>query len=90
MTIQERLKSHKPILFDGAMGTMLQRKGFLLIGEAPEPLNIKEPELLRGIHRAYIEAGADIITTNTFGAGAKKLAPLAALTTGLTENSPKD
>lgn len=52
--------------FDGGMGTMLQAGG-LKAGEKPEILNIKNPELVYSVHEAYAAAGADIITTNTFG-----------------------
>lgn len=55
------------LLFDGAMGTMLQDTE-LKIGELPEELNITSPETIIGIHKRYINAGANIITTNTFGA----------------------
>lgn len=54
------------IFFDGSMGTMLQKSG-LKPGELPDLLNIKAPEKVEAVHRAYIDAGADIITTNTFG-----------------------
>ena len=60
--IRERI-----LILDGAMGTMLQRHG--LTGDS-EPFNLSHPDVVRGIHRAYIEAGADIISTNTFGANA--------------------
>ncbi|WP_368488404.1 homocysteine S-methyltransferase family protein [Clostridium sp. BJN0013] len=59
------------IFFDGAMGTMLQKSG-LKLGELPEILNITNPEIIREIHRKYLDAGADIITTNTFGANELK------------------
>ncbi|MGG5461983.1 homocysteine S-methyltransferase family protein [Clostridium sp. B9] len=59
-------------IFDGAMGTMLQKMG-LKVGENPELFNIKNEEVILEIHKSYIEAGADIITTNTFGANRKKL-----------------
>ena len=59
-------------LFDGGMGTMLQSSG-LPAGEKPERFNLERPEIVRGIHAAYVEAGADIITTNTFGASRHKL-----------------
>jgi len=72
-TIKERLSEKKPLLFDGAMGTMLQKAGLLLAGGVPESLNIEKPEELQRIHREYLSAGADIITTNTFGANRKKL-----------------
>lgn len=55
------------ILFDGAMGTILQGKG-LRPGEAPELWNLHRPEEISGIHAAYLEAGAQIIKANTFGA----------------------
>lgn len=60
------------IVFDGAMGTMIQRYG-LLPGQPPEIFNILHPEVIEDIHRQYIEAGADVITTNTFGANEIKL-----------------
>lgn len=63
---------NKRYFFDGGMGTMLQSGG-MAAGAIPEELNITDPELIRGIHRAYREAGADIITTNTFGANPIKL-----------------
>lgn len=60
------------IFFDGAMGTMLQSRG-LIAGEIPETYNILHPEIIKEIHEKYIEAGSDIITTNTFGANELKL-----------------
>lgn len=59
-------------IFDGGMGTMLQQRG-LQPGEHPELLNLEQPEVVRGIHADYVAAGADIITTNTFGASPRKL-----------------
>ncbi|MDR0406302.1 MAG: homocysteine S-methyltransferase family protein [Clostridiales bacterium] len=59
--------------FDGAMGTMLQESGALQPGQLPETLNITHPRLITGIHKRYIEAGCDILKTNTFGANALKL-----------------
>ena len=64
------------VLLDGAMGTMLQQKG-MPAGTIPETLNITQPDWIRDIHRQYIEAGADIVYTNTFGANCKKLAGTA-------------
>ena len=69
--IRERLKKDI-LIFDGAMGTMLQNRG-LALGELPEALNIKSPESIIEIHQAYIEAGSQVITTNTFGANELKL-----------------
>ncbi|MBR2773984.1 MAG: homocysteine S-methyltransferase family protein [Selenomonadaceae bacterium] len=60
-------------IFDGAMGTMLQAGG-LKAGACPELMNVEAPEVVKRIHRAYIEAGATIIETNTFGASSVKLA----------------
>jgi len=60
------------LLFDGAMGTKLQNEG-LKLGVLPESLNITNPKLFEKIHLAYFNAGADVISTNTFGANAKKL-----------------
>ena len=60
------------ILLDGAMGTMLQKKG-MEIGTIPETLNITRPDWIVDIHRSYIEAGADIIYANTFGANRYKM-----------------
>ena len=62
----------KELLFmDGGMGTLLQEKG-LAPGELPEIWNVTHPEEIRTIHKNYIEAGSDIILTNTFGANALK------------------
>ncbi len=61
------------VFFDGAMGTMLQKAG-LPTGGLPEEYNFLHPEIIEGIHRQYAEAGADILTTNTFGANELKLA----------------
>ncbi|MGN0614594.1 MAG: homocysteine S-methyltransferase family protein [Porcipelethomonas sp.] len=60
------------IILDGAMGTMLQSAG-LEIGGIPELLNITSPELIEEIHKKYVDAGADIVYTNTFGANRYKL-----------------
>jgi 5-methyltetrahydrofolate--homocysteine methyltransferase len=62
------------LLFDGAMGTMIQQKGALVPGEAPELLNLTKPEIIAAIHRAYFEAGSRCVESNTFGANKIKLA----------------
>ncbi len=72
MTFRELLKENSFILLDGAMGTMLQRSG-LKLGGLPEELNFTSPELIESIHRQYIEAGAQVIYANTFGANRHKL-----------------
>lgn len=61
------------LVADGAMGTMLIEKG-LKAGECPEKVNLKNPGLLQEIASAYVNAGAEIIQTNTFGASPLKLA----------------
>lgn len=66
------LRGEEYLVFDGAMGTMLQQRG-LEAGELPELLNLRCPDEVASIHRAYVEAGAEAITTNTFGANAHKL-----------------
>lgn len=71
MRIQNLLKNNF-LLFDGAMGTMLQREG-LNAGELPEEYNMENPQIIKNIHKKYLDAGADIITTNTFGANRLKL-----------------
>ncbi|TSK07068.1 MAG: 5-methyltetrahydrofolate--homocysteine methyltransferase [Geobacter sp.] len=60
------------LVLDGAMGTMLQERG-LKPGQSPEEMNLTAPEVVAGVHRAYLEAGADIIVTNTFGGTKAKL-----------------
>lgn len=59
-------------IFDGAMGTMLQEGG-LKPGGCPELMNLEQPDVVQKIHEAYIEAGATMIETNTFGASCLKL-----------------
>lgn len=66
------LLKERIIVFDGAMGTELIKKG-LKPGECPELWNINHPEAIEGIHKNYIEAGAEVIETNTFGANRIKL-----------------
>ena len=66
------LKGESHLLFDGGMGTMLQEAG-LAAGETPELWCLTHPDEVRAIHRAYVEAGSDVITTNTFGANRLKL-----------------
>ena len=61
------VKKNKVLLFDGAMGTMIKSYG-LNINNSIEIYNFTEEETIKRIHRDYIKAGADIITTNTFGA----------------------
>jgi methionine synthase I (cobalamin-dependent)/5,10-methylenetetrahydrofolate reductase len=60
------------VLCDGAMGTLLYSKG-IFINRCYDELNITQPELIRGVHKEYLQAGAEIIETNTFGANALRL-----------------
>ncbi len=60
------------LFFDGAMGTTLQKMG-LKPGELPELWNIERPDDIKSIHKGYVDAGADIIKTNTFGANRIKM-----------------
>lgn len=66
MNIREFIKKNIVIL-DGGMGTLLQDNG-LLPGERPERWNLSHPEVIRNIHKAYYDAGSNIVNTNTFGA----------------------
>lgn len=63
------------LVLDGAMGTMLQSRG-LKLGEMPEAMNLRAPELVTEIHRAYFEAGSHMVLTNTLGASRRKLKEL--------------
>jgi methionine synthase / methylenetetrahydrofolate reductase(NADPH) len=65
-------QAEKPILADGAMGTLLHGRG-VAIDTCFEQLNLTRPELIADVHRAYIQAGAELVETNTFGANRFKL-----------------
>src|SRR6516164_5990641 len=62
-----------PVLCDGAMGTLLYSKG-IFINRSYDELNLSQSDLIRGIHHEYLQAGAEIIETNTFGANSFRLA----------------
>src|SRR5688572_33102643 len=72
MTFKEFLEDGRPHVFDGAMGTQLYAKG-VFINRSYDELNLKEPDLVRDVHRAYVKAGAELIETNSFGANQIKL-----------------
>ncbi len=72
------LLGKKMLFFDGGMGTMLQKNG-MGAGEIPELINIDNSALIEKIHCEYLEAGADIITTNTFGANPLKFSENVSL-----------
>ena len=67
----ERLKESS-VLCDGAMGTLLYAKG-IFINRCYDELNLSQPELIRAVHHEYLQAGAEIIETNTFGANSFRL-----------------
>ncbi len=71
-TFQELLAAGKPVVADGGMGTMLFAQG-LARGESPELWNVTNPEAVRAVHRSYVQAGAQIILTNTFGGNRTRL-----------------
>jgi 5-methyltetrahydrofolate--homocysteine methyltransferase len=68
----EKINSGKILLSDGGMGSLLMQKG-LKQGECPELLNLTHPEILEDIAKLYLDAGSDIMQSNTFGASPMKL-----------------
>jgi homocysteine S-methyltransferase len=62
------------LVFDGAMGTMIYQRGVFL-NACYDELCLTQPQLILGIHKEYVEAGADVLETNTFGANRIKLGP---------------
>ena len=73
MQIREVFDRKRFVFLDGGMGTQLQARG-LQPGQKPELAALEMPDVLTAIHTDYVNAGADILLTNTFGANAKKLA----------------
>ena len=74
MDVFEKIKK-RGLIFDGGMGSMLIDQG-LQGGQAPELWNLTHPDRIQKIHQAYFDAGADIVSANTFGASASKLAKM--------------
>ena len=70
--IQRLQQTDRPIVTDGAMGTLLHERG-VEIDSCFDELNLTQPAMVGEIHRDYIQAGADVIKTNTFGANRTKL-----------------
>ncbi|HEX4036628.1 MAG TPA: bifunctional homocysteine S-methyltransferase/methylenetetrahydrofolate reductase [Acidobacteriaceae bacterium] len=68
----EKIFGRRAVLCDGAMGTSLYARG-VFINRCYDELNLSQPELVRGVHEEYLQAGAEIIETNTFGANALRL-----------------
>ena len=66
------IAEHIPVFFDGGMGTMIQKTG--VVGYSiPEDLNFYHPEIIKDSHHQYLEAGANVLTANSFGANPIKL-----------------
>ena len=76
--LRTALEGRRHLLFDGGMGTMLQAAG-LEAGALPELLNLSEPDAITAVHAAYVAAGSEVVTTNTFGANAHKLGDAATV-----------
>ncbi|HVP15565.1 MAG TPA: homocysteine S-methyltransferase family protein [Terriglobales bacterium] len=72
-TILERLAAGETLIGDGALGTMLIARG-LEPGQSPESLNLSRPDWVEEVARGYVEAGADFVTTNSFGGSPARLA----------------
>ena len=68
----KRLSQERILVADGATGTTLQQAG-LPPGAAPERWNLENPDAIRTLHQRYVEAGADVILTNTFGGSRPRL-----------------
>lgn len=73
ISFSQRLQTGEPLLADGAMGTLLHQRGVSL-STCFDELNLTSPLLILAVHRAYVDAGAEIIETNTFSANRYKLA----------------
>ena len=72
MSSFEKALESRVLVCDGAMGTMLYAQG-AFVNRSFDELNVTRPELVAGVHRAYVDAGVDVIETNTFGANRVKL-----------------
>ena len=80
--LRERLASGRAILADGAMGSLLQSAGHT---GCLERLNLDEPGVVRAVHEAYLDAGSEILWTNSFGGSPRRLAGLAVRTEEVNE-----
>ncbi len=70
--LKSQVEAGLPVFFDGGIGTMIQKTGFTDY-DIPEDISIEKPEIIEDIHKAYLRAGANVITANTFGALPLKL-----------------
>ena len=87
MEIKEYLKDNL-LIFDGAMGTMLQKEG-LPIGDNPEIFGLKNSDKLLKIHKKYLDAGCNVLTTNTFGCNELKVTKLGYTVEEIIDNAIK-
>ena len=76
--LQRVLDGRAYLVLDGAMGSMLQQRG-LKAGDLPELLCLTDPDEITAIHREYVNAGSQVVTTNTFGANERKLGDAATV-----------
>ena len=76
--LRKVLQGEAYLLFDGAMGTMLE-SSVSRPGDLPDLLNLTKPEAVTAVHRQYVEAGSQVVTTNTFGANPFKLRDAASV-----------
>lgn len=72
MDFNTLLREREFLFLDGATGTLIQKSG-VSYEHNPETLNITHPDLITSFHRAYIDAGSDLVYANTFGANSYKL-----------------
>jgi len=72
MTRFAEIFADRPVLADGAMGTVLYARG-VFINRCYEELNLSDPNLILSVHEEYLQAGAEILETNTFGANRFRL-----------------
>ncbi len=70
--LKSQVEAGLPVFFDGGIGTMIQKTGYTDY-DIPEDLSIEKPEIIKDIHMQYLEAGANVLTANTFGALPLKL-----------------
>src|SRR5690606_34422404 len=73
MTIHDLLTDRRPAVFDGAMGTMLYSRG-VYINRCYDELSLREPDMIREVHREYLRAGAESLERNSMGGNRMKLA----------------
>ena len=72
-TVRDLLADSRVHVVDGAMGTVLYGRG-VFVNVCYDELSLRQPDLVRDIHREYVRAGAELLETNTFGANPLKLA----------------